>query len=263
MSINGLLQVMISKNNHWDFQSAIQSILNGRDPYPWGEAIGLSHSQINNMTKKGIIPKGVTVGLICETERASGTWLTTGRGPHFDVCHYDQESAQKWLADFIEYNQGANIYMVAGEGGSAIITSMLVEKEPADGEAYNYTEINVLHLLNRQGMAPMDHAGVNTYSLDLSAANFQGLVQGNMGNQAILRLVENAEPFRPALQLAEATKAYGTPDTETEHTILIEQYERLDPPLKKAVWAILGLKSPQLYPSLSELGLGDEVNKGE
>lgn len=229
---------MTSKTDHWDFQSAIAQVLHGRAPYPWGQALGLSHSQINNMTR-GIVPKGATLGMICETERASGTWLLTGRGAPFLVDRFpDREAFQAWLEDYAAYTRGADLYVAACDNEEALITRTTVIKEPAGREAYSFEEIRVIAGILEVLPAELDLDGVNAFLLRLNRKQFQDLVTGQAGNQVILRWLENAEPLlrRPAA-VAEQVDTYTVGDRSAEEELL-DRYREMSSEQRQALLTI-------------------------
>lgn len=205
----------MSKNNHWNFQSSIALVLGDRKKYPWGENLGLSHSQINGMFNHGIIPKGDTIGLICETERVSGTWLTTGIDGPFEVLHfYDADDAREWLSDYIRYTSGATLYLVCSGVSVALVTHTQVSKTTAQEKTCRYDEINVVCGIDQHTLATVDLAGIALRRLDLYDDEFKKLVQGETGNQTLLKLMERSRPFNPGGdQIADTGGDYNTTKT--------------------------------------------------
>ena len=186
-----------------------------RQKYPWGENLGLSHSQINGMFNHGIIPKGTTIGLICETERVSGTWLTTGTDGPFEVLHFfDSDDAREWLSDYIRYTSGATLHLVCSGTSVALVTHTQVSKTTAQDKTYRYDEINVVCGIDQHTLATVDLGSVALQRLELYDDEFKKLVQGETGNQTLLKLMERSRPFTlGGYQIAEPGDDYNTTKT--------------------------------------------------
>lgn len=75
------------------FSARLEWVLDGRPPYPWGSAIGLSQGTVRTMTlDAGIPPKQEGLLRIMRSENVSLRWLLAGQGQPFMASVYTQDA---------------------------------------------------------------------------------------------------------------------------------------------------------------------------
>ena len=91
------------KKEHSSFAARLEQLLEGRKPYPWGQALGISRGSINRMLQ-GEPPGPELLIPIQRAENVSLSWLLDGQGAPYMVtrCHDDGECAMllaQWLEE--------------------------------------------------------------------------------------------------------------------------------------------------------------------
>lgn len=107
MDCNSFIHIFMQK--FASITERLHFIMDGRDKYPWGQAIGLGKGAIDGMTRGGSTPGGETLSAISRYENARVDWILDGRGTPYNItCVTSDEDGAELLDDYFNENPNWN-----------------------------------------------------------------------------------------------------------------------------------------------------------
>ena len=107
MDCNSFIHIFMHK--FASITARLHFIMDGRDKYPWGQAIGLGKGTIDGMTRGGSTPGGETLSAISRYENARVDWILDGRGTPYNItCVTSDEDGAELLDDYFNENPNWN-----------------------------------------------------------------------------------------------------------------------------------------------------------
>ena len=107
MDCNSFIHIFMHK--FASITARLHFIMDGRDKYPWGQAIGLGKGTIDGMTRGGSTPGGETLSAISRYENARVDWILDGRGTPYNItCVTSDEDGAELLDDYFNENPSWN-----------------------------------------------------------------------------------------------------------------------------------------------------------
>jgi hypothetical protein len=115
------VHIFMDKND--EFAARIKRLLDGREKYPWGHAIGLGKGTIDGMTRTGSIPGGETLALISRYENMRIDWLLEGKGTPYYVtaCATDEMASEVFHETFMPETWEVTL-VIDGDRIAAVLT---------------------------------------------------------------------------------------------------------------------------------------------
>lgn len=125
----------------------LSRVLDGRKPYPWAAANGLSRGTIGRMLK-GALPDPETLIPALRSEGLSLTWLLTGQGTPY-VVHTPISDAQgaDLIRQYLEEMGSPSVTIIrSAEASSSVVIALTehVSKAPAGAEPYEYDHSEII-----------------------------------------------------------------------------------------------------------------------
>lgn len=112
----------------------LQSLLDGRDKYPWGQSIGLGKGVIDGMTRTGSTPGGDTLSAIARCENARIDWILDGRGAPYNVSCVTSDDVAAELLEELMAEDGWTITIVTDSRRIALVLDQVGSFEVKDGK---------------------------------------------------------------------------------------------------------------------------------
>ena len=107
MDCNSFIHIFMQK--FASITERLHFLMDGRDKYPWGQAIGLGKGAIDGMTRGGSTPGGETLSAISRYENARVDWILDGRGTPYNItCVTSDEDGAELLDDYFNENPNWN-----------------------------------------------------------------------------------------------------------------------------------------------------------
>lgn len=210
-------------------------ILSGRKPFSLMSDFHVPKNTIEALLEDRL-PKADALTRLGVAERLRLDWLIHEDGVPFAVFRaIDQDEALQTIREVIDYNSGADVYLVDGDKQSACILSMGVTKQYPGEEAFEYTDIRVFSGLSKSTSRLIKPIKGLLYSLPMSEKEFDDLVGGWMGNQRILDLQDRAESLQPPENTAEAVAPY---DVAQGLQQLVAIYNKMPPARQRDLLSI-------------------------
>lgn len=135
------------------FVARIKRLLDGREKYPWGHAIGLGKGTIDGMTRTGSIPGGETLALISRYENVRIDWLLEGKGTPFYVtmCATD-DMAWEVLENILEPETWEVTLVTDGARVAAVMTQpgkyqVKDGKDKDEGQRYRWIDYTIVEVV--------------------------------------------------------------------------------------------------------------------
>lgn len=214
-------------------------LLDDRDEYPWGGALGLSHSQIHAMFKKGVLPKGQTLIAIQRRENANISWLLDGMGTPYLVDHCRDDDDCREQVRILQEEPGWSV-TIAGDGTrQALILSLPCSyRHASNNRPIHYVD---LHILTSAGPKAIDDAvaiAAEVRALRLKPMRFDALISGRLGAYHLLgdaakaglmaqtSTIDRAGVPRVAEDIA-GYREERVPDLRQDERVLLGKYRRL------------------------------------
>lgn len=237
------LQHMKTINEHKTFLSRIDLILSGRDPYPWGQGIGISRGTINRI-RHDQIPNADTLAIISKAENVSLSWLITGKGAPFIVFNSktDNESMEVLNLYIIDEPGQWNVYILGATGEG------IVMEQPGsyvhNDKKYSYRIVEIITgsgiLTHKRILQALNSGEIKSaFHNPVSPELISSLRKGYIGTYALFGdkgvLLHNNE--RITLSTVNAWAEYTTSNNigelSEDENFLIELYRQLTPKEKE------------------------------
>lgn len=246
------LFIHIFMQKHASIVERLHFLMDGRDKYPWGQAIGLGKGTIDGMTRGGSTPGGDTLSVIARYENARVDWILDGRGTPYNIsCVTSDEDAAELLDELLGQNpmwrptvltDGKRVALLLDAAASYQVKDGKEEDGTARFREVRYFAIEVivgaigaLTIELVKGHSLPDHVAL----VRTSPENMKQITRGNVGTwrllnapDAIVQREEYIGANDPFLAQFNHQEAYPTSPDEA---ILLDHYRAMAPPDRSAV----------------------------
>lgn len=254
------------ENSNCNFLSRLRFLLGRRDEYPWGAALGLSHSQINAMFKQGILPKGQTLLAIQRRENANISWLLEGAGAPYLVEHCRDDAECRAQARLILEEPGWSVAIAGDDVRQALILTLPCSyQQAAHKRKIEYVE---LHILTNAGPRAIEDAAAiaaEVRTLTLAPPLFDDLISGHLGAYRLLGDEKSAGLMSESRVVddmigaiaetsAHYTRRFDTLPIAPDENALLDKYRRLSVADRSRVQTITDALAAQVTGGADDAG---------
>lgn len=221
------------------FLARLQRVLDGRKPYPWAAANGLSRGAIGRLLK-GQLPDPEKLLPLIRNEGLSLSWLMTGQGtPYlFHAPATDAQSAELICQLSAEMGRPSALIVRNAEDPQRVVVvlSEWVHKEPSEGEPYDYRHAEVI--AGPAGASLAAAAAMRESSeaeeRHLAGGTWRRLASGYMSLQELWTTKST-----PVIAVADRSPDEGFGDLSEQERRLIEALRSATAPLRATVVAMV------------------------